>query len=157
MENSLVLYYIGKSHDSSKIILEQKKATENKKSQNFQGLLEIKESARQMKEDVLLGDFKGIANTLNAAWEAKKKTSKAISNKLIDDLHDYALSHGATAAKISGAGGGGVMMCWCEPEHKFELTEALRKLASDTNSSARVFTVDFVEKGAQVWKLYGED
>ena len=157
MENSLVLYYIGKSHDSSKIILEQKKATENKNSQNFQGLLEIKESVKQMKEAVLLGDFKAIADTLNSAWEAKKKTSKAISNKLIDDLHDFALSHGATAAKISGAGGGGVMMCWCEPEHKFELTEALRQLASETGSQAKVFSVDFVEKGAQVWKLYGED
>ncbi len=152
MENSLVLYYTGKSHDSSKIILEQKKSTEDKKSSNFEGLLEIKAKARQMKEDVLLGDFKGIANTLNEAWIAKKKTSSAISNKSIDELHDFAMSHGAKAAKISGAGGGGVMMFWCDPSDRFRLVESLESL-----KRGRVFTVDFVEKGVQTWKLYDEE
>jgi D-glycero-alpha-D-manno-heptose-7-phosphate kinase len=152
MENSLVLYYTGKSHDSSKIILEQKKATENKNSSNFEGLLEIKAKARQMKEDVLLGDFRGIAETLNEAWIAKKKTSSAISNPQIDELHDFAMAHGARAAKISGAGGGGVMMCWCNPEDRYSLVEALNGL-----NKGHVFCVDFVEKGVQSWKLYDEE
>ena len=152
MENSLVLYYTGKSHDSSKIICEQKKATKDKKSQNFQGLLEIKESASKMKDYVLLGDFEGIAKTLNDAWIAKKKTSSAISNKQIDELHDFAIEHGATAAKISGAGGGGVMMCWCKPENRYSLIESLTNLKKGT-----VFTVDFVEKGVQCWKIYDKE
>ncbi|MCR5786364.1 MAG: GHMP kinase [Acholeplasmatales bacterium] len=152
MENSLVLYYTGKSHDSSKIILEQKKATENKKSSNFEGLLEIKKASYEMKEHVLTGNFKGIAETLNNAWIAKKKTSKAISNQMIDDLYNFAIANGAEAAKISGAGGGGVMMCWCRPENRFTLVEALKTL-----KNGNVFTVDFVEKGAQTWKLYDEE
>jgi D-glycero-alpha-D-manno-heptose-7-phosphate kinase len=150
-ENSLVLYYTGKSHDSSKIIEEQKKATSNKNSKNFEGLLEIKETAYQMKEYVLTGNFNKIADTLNKAWEAKKKTSKAISNPLIDELYNYALTHGAVAAKISGAGGGGFMMCLVKPEYRLNLIEALKE-----RKDGEIKVVEFVENGAQAWKLYEE-
>jgi D-glycero-alpha-D-manno-heptose-7-phosphate kinase len=152
MENSIVLYYTGKSHDSAKIILEQKEATKDKKSSNFEGLLKIKESANKMKEKVLLGDFDGIGDLINEAWLAKKSTSSSVSNKELDNLYDYALSHGAEAARISGAGGGGVMMCWCKPENRYTLAENLRSL-----NKGKVFYVDFVEKGVQTWCLYDED
>lgn len=148
MESSLVLYYTGKSHDSGKIISEQKKATSNKNSQNFQGLLEVKAAAKEMKEAVLMGAFDDIAEIFNKAWLAKKKTSSAISNKEIDDLYNYALANGARAAKISGAGGGGFMMCWCSPCDRYNLIKALRKL------DGSVRTVDFVDKGTQSWVLY---
>ena len=151
MENSLVLYYTGKSRDSGKIIEDQKKSITNKNSKNFEGMLEIKASAQKMKEYVLMGQFDMISKALNEAWEAKKKTSSVISNPEIEKLYNYAIAHGATAAKISGAGGGGFMMCWCNPTHQYELVKALSAL------NGWVKTINFIDKGAQSWVLYEDN
>ena len=149
MEASLVLYYTGLSHDSSKIIDEQRKSIENKAS--LEAMLKIKEETYKMKECILKGDFEGISICLHNNWLEKKKTSAVISNKLIEKTYDFVLKHGAKSAKISGAGGGGFMMIWCDPKRRYELIEALRK------KDGKVLIVDFVEKGAQTWTIFNEE
>lgn len=47
---------------------------------------------------------------LNHAWDLKKQLSSGISNSEIDTLANRALSNGADAVKLLGAGGGGYML-----------------------------------------------
>ena len=150
IENSLVLFYTGTSRDSGKIIDEQKKATTNQKS--LDAMFEIKKQTELMKEAVLKGDFDAIANSLHQNWLAKKKTSAVISNSNIEDTYNFILSHGGKAAKISGAGGGGFMMIWCDPKNRYELIRALKK-----RQEGKTKVVTFVENGAQAWTIYDED
>lgn len=150
VENQLVLYYTGTSRDSAKIIDEQIKSTQDKRTHSIEAMHQLKESAVKMKEAILTGRFMEMAECLREGWEAKKRTSSAISNDEINRIYEYAIQHGARAAKISGAGGGGFMMILCDPMKRFELIEALKKL------EGKVMTVSFVDRGCQAWTLYEE-
>lgn len=150
MENSLVLYYTGTSRDSGKIIEEQTKATQNEKSK--EAMFKIKEQTALMKEYILKGNFDGIAECLNLNWEEKKKTASVISNPQIEETYQFILQNGGKAAKISGAGGGGFMIIWCDPQKRYDLIHALKN-----RQEGKTKIVDFVEQGAQAWTIYDED
>ena len=150
IQNSLVLYYTGTSRDSGKIIDEQTKATKNEKS--LAAMLKLKEQTARMKECVLKGDFDGIADCLRQNWVEKKKTASIISNPLIEETYDYVIKNCGKEAKISGAGGGGFMIIWCNPENRYELIKALKD-----REGGKTRIVDIVEEGTQAWTIYDED
>ncbi len=148
LEESLVLYYTGTSRDSAKIIDDQIKHTKEKNEKSIEAMHQLKVSAAVMKEAVLKGDFDLFARCLQEGWEAKKKTSSVISNPQIEELYNFVMAHGGKAAKISGAGGGGFMMIYCDPTRKYELVAALNTL------EGKVVQTSFTEIGTQAWKLY---
>lgn len=150
IENSLILYYTGTSRDSGKIIEEQTKATQNEKS--LEAMMEIKRQTSLMKEAVLKGDFDEIAECLHQNWLFKKQTASVISNPRIEEDYNFIMEHGGIAAKISGAGGGGFMMIWCNPVNRYELINALKK-----KQEGKVKIVNFVDYGAQAWTIYDEN
>ena len=150
MENSIVLYYTGTSRDSCQIIQEQTKATKCEKS--LDAMFKIKEQTSLMKECVLKGDFNGISDCLTQNWLEKKKTASVISNPQIEEIYDYIMANGGKAAKITGAGGGGFMIIWCDPEKRYELIHALKN-----RQEGKTKIVDFVEFGAQAWTIYDEE
>ena len=84
--------------------------------------------------------------TLDSAWAAKKKMSDRISNPQIDELHEEARKKGAIGGKVTGAGGGGFMMFYCEFEKKHKVAEQLRKMGAVPTEFA------FDTKGLQTWR-----
>lgn len=148
IENSLVLYYTGTSRESAKIIDDQIRHTMSSDQTALTGMHELKEQASVMKEAILKGDFRGVAECMKKGWEAKKKTSSVISNPKIEKMYDYAMAHGGVAAKISGAGGGGFMMILCDPKRRYELVKALKE------TDGQVMLAAFSELGTQAWTLY---
>ncbi|GHU81634.1 dehydrogenase [Clostridia bacterium] len=151
LANSLILYYTGTSRDSAKIIDDQIKSTAENKEDNLQGLHELKIQTKKIKEAILKGDFDEFVECLNQGWESKKKTSRSITNKIIEEMYNFVMQNGGRAAKISGAGGGGFMMIYCEPKSRYELVEKLR------NTSGTVMLAEFTEKGTQAWTLYEKE
>lgn len=149
IQNSIVLYYTGTSRDSGKIISEQKKAIH--KDSSLQAMFAIKEQTLLMKEAILKGNFDKICECLQKNWEAKKKTSDVISNPQIEHIYNFILKNGGKAAKISGAGGGGFMIIWCDPKKRYDLIKALK-----TKEEGKTKVIDFVEFGTQAWTIYDE-
>ena len=150
IQNSIVLYYTGVSRDSGKIIENQIEAAKNEKS--LEAMMHIKEQTIAMKEAILKGRFEEIANCLNQNWMEKKKMADCISNPQMEEIYDFIMTHGGKAAKISGAGGGGFMIIWCDPEKRYDL---IRELKNRDEGKTKV--VDLVEYGAQAWTIYDEE
>ncbi len=148
IENSLVLYYTGTSRESATIIKDQIKNTESKNAKSLEGMHELKESAFEMKNAILRGDFDSFAECLRKGWESKKKMSSAITNPLIDEMYEFIMKNGGKAAKVSGAGGGGFMMIICDPKERYSLVNKLKE------TDGEVMCVQFTDKGAQAWTLY---
>jgi len=148
LEISLVLFYTGVSRESANIIQEQIGHTEKGDARNVEGMHEMKRQAVLMKEAILKGDFTGFSRSLKKGWEAKKNLAGSISNPFIDELYHYAMENGAESAKISGAGGGGFMMMYCDPRNRIDLINALKK------REGRVLTPSFTEIGTQAWTIY---
>jgi D-glycero-alpha-D-manno-heptose-7-phosphate kinase len=109
---------------------------------------ELKRQAVLMKEALLKGDFRGFSSCLLNGWFAKKNAAASISNSSLDELYQYALDNGAQSAKISGAGGGGFMMIFCDPCRRIALIGALRK------EQGLILTPSFTETGTQSWIIY---
>jgi len=146
IEVSLVLFYTGVSRESANIITEQIQHTK-KGDKNIESMHEMKQQAVFMKEALLKGDFKGFSNCLSQGWLAKKNAAASISNSFLDDLYQYALDNGAQSAKISGAGGGGFMMIYCDPCKRISLIRALNE------KQGLVLTPSFTETGTQAWRI----
>jgi D-glycero-alpha-D-manno-heptose-7-phosphate kinase len=148
LEASLILYYTGISRESANIIKEQIEHTRRGDVFNVGNMHELKKQAVLMKEALLKGDFKGFSQCLLNGWLAKKNMSASISNTFLDDLYEYVLDKGAESAKISGAGGGGFMMIYCNPCGRIALIKALKE------KNGLVLTPGFTETGTRAWTLY---
>ena len=70
-------------------------------------------------------DITHFGKLLNDGWEAKKKFTAEISNQRIDDIYDSAIKNGATGGKLTGAGGGGHLLFYCDPTKKKGLIEKM--------------------------------
>jgi D-glycero-alpha-D-manno-heptose-7-phosphate kinase len=148
LEASLVLYYTGISRESSNIINQQIENTNKKNKVSMDNMHELKKQAVFMKEALLKGDMKNFSDCLLNGWLAKRKIADAITNPFLDELYQYALESGAESAKISGAGGGGFMMLYCNPCRRVELVRALK------NKEGVVLTPSFTEIGTQAWTIF---
>lgn len=151
LEASMLLYFTGKSRSSAAIIEEQKENTSKGVNNAIEAMHKIKQSAIDMKLSLLKGDIDGFATILKKAWENKKKMASHITNPVIQEAMDVAMTHGAKAGKVSGAGGGGFIMFVVEPTKKKEVEIALQTL------NGFVMPFQFCDGGAHGWKIYSTD
>lgn len=151
LEASMLLYFTGRSRASAQIIDEQKKNTTDGNTSAIEAMHRIKRSAVDMKLALLKGDMGAFARILGEAWEDKKKMAGSISNPMIQNAFDIAMSAGAISGKVSGAGGGGFIMFVVEPTRKKAVIEALSKL------DGFVMPFQFTDGGAHGWKIYDTD
>lgn len=147
LENAMILYYTGVSRQSARIIDEQSKNAKQKNIKTIEALHELKADALMMKEAILKGEIHRFAKTLGKSWEAKKRTASVISNEFIDNIYDTAINAGAYSGKVSGAGGGGVMMFITDPVKKPKVIKALNEL------DGRVLNFHFTKNGTQGWRV----
>jgi D-glycero-alpha-D-manno-heptose-7-phosphate kinase len=75
--------------------------------------------------------------------------SPKISNQHIDEMYEEARHAGALGGKITGAGGGGYLMLYCEYEKKHKVAEAMRRLGGCPTEFAFEF------HGLQTWRVNG--
>ena len=145
LESSLLLYYRGRSRDSAKIISQQMKNTADNNEKTIEAMHRIKQASFDMKDAVLMGDIKRFAQLLREGWEQKKRTSSIVTNTELEQIIAYSMEHGAEAVKLSGAGGGGFILLYCDPVNRQQLFEALKQ------KGGIVFPVQFSKCGAESW------
>lgn len=68
-------------------------------------------------------DLKDIGRLLHESWQLKRELAEGISTPALDDIYSAARAGGALGGKILGAGGGGFMLFYVEPDKK----EAVRR------------------------------
>ena len=70
-------------------------------------------------------DFKGFGKLLDESWKIKRSLSDKISTPDIDDMYARAMKAGALGGKLLGAGGGGFVLIYAEPDKKQAVRKAL--------------------------------
>ena len=145
MELSTVLYYVGKPRSDSRVIENTAKGLVDDEVV-LNATHKIKEACIEYKRSLLTGDFERISELMNTYWKMKLDTNENVASAELIDTYNYALRNGATAAKISGAGGGGHMVLFTEFERRHELITALKE------KEGRVVPFKFVKHGVDVWR-----
>lgn len=124
LNERLMLFFTGITRKSNDIHQEQKKNTEI----NMPYLRKMKGLALRMKETLEMGDLSSFGKLLHENWLMKKKLADNISNPIIDGYYEKALKAGAAGGKISGAGGGGFLLIYSEPEHHENIRRSLNDI-----------------------------
>ena len=72
-----------------------------------------------------LDDF---GRLLDTTWKLKKGTGSAISTSGIDMLYEKGIKAGALGGKLLGAGGGGFLVFYVQPDKQQAVKEAMQDL-----------------------------
>ncbi len=119
--NNILLYYIGNSRDSKKILKEQEDNIE--KNRNL--LDEFVRTSDRVCLELQKGNVDIVGTELDKTWNIKKTLSSGISNEKIDAMYNQAKENGAIGGKVLGAGGGGFMLLYCKEESQKGLRTAM--------------------------------
>ncbi len=127
LRRNLMLFFTGSAHHSWSILKEQESSARNQAGGALEALHEVKALGILMRDALQQGDLRGVGMLMHQGWQAKRRISTKISTPQIDDLYALALKHGALGGKITGAGGGGFLLLYCEPEFQSRVREAMRQ------------------------------
>lgn len=123
LQDNLIMFYTGLTHDANAILAEQKKnISAEAKAKN---LLQMCDLARNMKASLENNELSDFGKLLNEGWIRKRELASGVTNKKIDDLYEAAIKNGATGGKLLGAGGGGFLLFYCEKYKQKRLEQAL--------------------------------
>ena len=125
LNESLMLFYTGVTRFSAEV---QKDTMSNQQDKIVQlkEMLSLVDDAQTILENKH-SDFNDFGRLLDHTWRLKRKTGGKISNGSIDELYERGLKAGALGGKLLGAGGGGFLLFYIEPDKK----EALLKEFDD--------------------------
>ena len=126
LENYLLLFYTGISRYASDVASEQIKKTSEREKELFEMQSMVPKALgilNDRKEN--LDDF---GRLLHESWKLKRSLTDKISTLAIDDIYEKAISAGALGGKLLGAGGGGFLLFYCNPENHEKVIDVLRPL-----------------------------
>jgi len=146
LEVSLLLCYSGITRRSDGILADQTQRVVRSEPATLQGLRDQKELAGAMKTALLRGQLRDFGHLLGQAWEAKKKLSPKISTSLIDEAYECAMRNGALGGKVTGAGGGGYILFYCDFTNRHRVAEALEQMGF------AIADFGFSTEGVSTWR-----
>ena len=127
LQDNLLLFFTGHSRNSADILREQTQASRKSSSSTVEALHRVKAMVVDVKDCFMRGDLSAFGELLHENWMQKKRFAPGITNELIDESYATARALGAVGGKITGAGGGGFLMIYCESEHQPAVTDALEQ------------------------------
>lgn len=125
LQDHLMLFFTGFARTASEVAAEQIRETPNRKR-------ELTEMRRMVDEAVNIlngeGDLADFGRLLDAGWKLKRSLTDRIATPQTEEVYRKAMAAGATGGKLLGAGGGGFMLFFVEPDIRQRVRQALEGL-----------------------------
>lgn len=129
LDHNLLMFFTGFTRFSSDVQKANAASVETKtaKEERLLEMLELVDEA----QDVLTNkerDLDDFGRLLDHTWQLKRRTGSAVSTSNIDALYQRGMEAGALGGKLLGAGGGGFLVFYVQPEKRESLKEAMKDL-----------------------------
>lgn len=126
LNNNLMMFFTGFTRFSSDV---QKANASNKadKVNQLKEMLALVDEAEKILVDKQ-SDLDEFGRLLDHTWRIKRKTGNTVSTNSIDELYDKGLKAGALGGKLLGAGGGGFLVFYVEPDKQEKVKKAMEDL-----------------------------
>lgn len=124
LEDRLLLFFTGFTRFSAEV---QKGTDYRSRTSELKEMLRLVDDAQRVLCDasVPLDDF---GRLLDGAWRIKRGLSSGVSSDSIDGIYARACTAGARGGKLLGAGGGGFLLFYVEPDAQASVRCALSDL-----------------------------
>jgi D-glycero-alpha-D-manno-heptose-7-phosphate kinase len=91
-------------------------------------LREMKVLVQKARQCLDAGCHDEFGRLLDEGWQLKKQMASKVSNDAIDQIYASARNAGALGGKLTGAGGGGFLLLYCQPHRQEAVRAALSGL-----------------------------
>lgn len=127
LNNNLLMFFTGFTRFSSEVQRANNVSGTEDKRLKLKKMYDLVNDAETVLTDKSQ-DLDDFGRLLDVTWRLKKGTGSAISTGSIDELYEKGLSAGALGGKLLGAGGGGFLVFYVQPEKQNAVREAMKDL-----------------------------
>lgn len=126
LDDNLIMFFTGFTRFSSDMQKANAKGYHDKTKQLLE-MLDLVDQAQKVLTDKN-ADLDDFGRMLDHTWKLKRQTGGAITTNSIDALYQRGIDAGALGGKLLGAGGGGFLVFYVQPEKKKTVKEAMKDL-----------------------------
>lgn len=126
LDDNLLMFFTGFTRFSSDIQKANSETTDDKNRRLCEMLKLVDEA-----ENILVNkdrDLDEFGRLLDKTWRLKKGTGQIVSTNNIDSLYEKGIAAGALGGKLLGAGGGGFLIFYVQPEMQNSVKAAMQDL-----------------------------
>ena len=126
LNQNLMMYFTGFTRFSSEIQKANAAGREDKMAQLKEMLSMVDEAEKILTDkEASLDEF---GRMLDYTWKLKRQTGTAVSTNSIDALYAVGMNAGALGGKLLGAGGGGFLIFYVQPDKQEAVRKAMKNL-----------------------------
>lgn len=114
LNDNLLLFFTGFTHFSAEVQASNKGVDKTKEKLE---MLSLVDQAQDILTDKTT-DLDEFGRLLDLTWRLKRQTGAKISTNSIDELYERGIKAGALGGKLLGAGGGGFLLFYVNPEKR---------------------------------------
>ncbi len=127
LNDNLMMFFTGFTRFSSDVQKVNNETTIEEKKAKLDMMYKMVDEA----ETILTDNSKNLddfGRLLDKSWKLKKQTGKGVSTDTIDELYNKGIAAGALGGKLLGAGGGGFLVFYVQPEKQNAVMKAMKDL-----------------------------
>lgn len=126
LNDNLLMFFTGFTRFSSDL-QKANKAGYAEKIAQMREILALVDDAERVLTDKQ-SNLDEFGRLLDRTWRLKRQTGGAITTNCIDALYEKGIEAGALGGKLLGAGGGGFLVFYVQPEKRAAVKEAMKEL-----------------------------
>lgn len=126
LNNNLLMFFTGFTRFSSDV-QKQNAIGKADKVVQLKEMLSLVDDAERLLAD-RDSDLDEFGRLLDHTWKLKRQTGSAVSTSNIDNLYEKGMKAGALGGKLLGAGGGGFLVFYVQPEKQESVKLAMEDL-----------------------------
>ena len=127
LNDNLMMFFTGFTRFSSDVQKANSATSPDDKKMMFKKMKNLVDEA----EAILVNDEKDLddfGRLLDTTWKLKRQTGGSVSTNSIDALYDKGIKAGALGGKLLGAGGGGFLVFYVQPDKQDSVKKAMSDL-----------------------------
>ena len=126
LNDNLLMFFTGFTRFSSDVQKANSSSSPKDKNAMLREMYSLVDDAEKVLTEKT-ADLDDFGRLLDHTWKLKRQTGSAVSTNSIDGLYSRSIEAGALGGKLLGAGGGGFLVFYVQPEYQ----ENVRKAMSD--------------------------
>lgn len=127
LNNNLMMFFTGFTRFSSEVQKANSASSPIDKNVYLKQMYDLVDEAEVVLVDKTR-DLDDFGRLLDKTWKLKRQTGGSVSTKSIDKLYEKGVTAGALGGKLLGAGGGGFLVFYVQPEKQVVVKESMKDL-----------------------------